>query len=102
LFASSVPKLQSITGVEFIFGTNYFSRGIFSLPSWNNFEIPEGLPVVEYLLGDPVLRGDDSNVSFGGRALIPHKGSLNEAVELWDAEGSSLLLLRYTFTPSWI
>ena len=26
------------------------------------------------------LRRNDSNISIGGRALIPHKGSLNEAV----------------------
>ncbi len=54
--------------------------------------------MVEYLLGDPILRGDDSNVSLGGRA---NKGILNEAVEMRDGEGSSLLILRYTFTPSW-
>ncbi len=50
--------------------------------------------MAEYLLGDPMLRGDDSNVSIGGRTLIPHKGNLNESVDLRDTEGSSLLLLR--------
>jgi hypothetical protein len=28
------------------------------------------------------LRRYDSNIRIGGRALIPHKGSLNEAVKL--------------------
>jgi hypothetical protein len=42
------------------------------------------------------LRRNDSNISFGGRSLIPHKGSLNEVVELRELESSSLLLLRYT------
>jgi hypothetical protein len=41
-----------------------------------------------------MLRRDGSSVSIGGRALIPHKGSLNEAVELRKHESSSLLLLR--------
>jgi hypothetical protein len=36
------------------------------------------------------------NSSVGGRALIPHKGSLKEAVKLRDGEGRSLLLLRDT------
>jgi hypothetical protein len=49
-----------------------------------------------YLLGDPMLWGDGSNVNLGVRALIPHKGSLNESVELWDGEGNSLILLRDT------
>ena len=62
----------------------------------HEFEILEGLPVAEYLLGDPTLCGDGSNVSTGGRALIPHKGSLNEAVKMWYNERSSLLLLRDT------
>jgi hypothetical protein len=52
--------------------------------------------VAEYLLGDLTLCGDGSNVSTGGRALIPNKGSLNETVELRELESSSLLLLRYT------
>ena len=52
--------------------------------------------MAEYLLGDSMLSRNGSSVSIGGRALIPHKGSLNEAVELRDAEGSSLLLLRDT------
>jgi hypothetical protein len=43
-----------------------------------------------------MLRRDGSSVSIGGRALIPHKGSLNEAVELRELESSSLLLLRDT------
>jgi hypothetical protein len=42
------------------------------------------------------LRRNDSNISIGGRALIPHKGSLDEAVELRELESSSLLLLRDT------
>jgi hypothetical protein len=49
--------------------------------------------VPEYLLGDPMLRGDGRSVSSGGD-LIPHKGILNEAVELRKHESSSLLLLR--------
>jgi hypothetical protein len=32
--------------------------------------------VAEYLLGDSLLSRDGSSVSIGGRALIPHKGSL--------------------------
>jgi hypothetical protein len=53
--------------------------------------------VAEYLLGDPRLRRNgSSNIIIGNRALIPHKGSLNEAVELRELESSSLLLLRYT------
>jgi hypothetical protein len=42
------------------------------------------------------LRRNGSNISIGGRALIPHKGSLDEAVELRKHEASSLLLLRDT------
>ena len=42
------------------------------------------------------LRRNDSNISIGGRALIPHKGSLDESVELWKHEANSLLLLRDT------
>jgi hypothetical protein len=42
------------------------------------------------------LRRNDSNISIGGRALIPHKGILNEAIKLRYNERSSLLLLRYT------
>jgi hypothetical protein len=42
------------------------------------------------------LRRNDSNISIGDRVLIPHKGNLNEAVELRELESSSLLLLRYT------
>jgi hypothetical protein len=42
------------------------------------------------------LRRNDSNISIGGRALIPHKGSLNEVVKLWNNEASSLVLLRDT------
>jgi hypothetical protein len=38
------------------------------------------------------LRRNGSNISIGGRALIPHKGSLNEAVKLRNNEASSLLL----------
>ncbi len=38
--------------------------------------------MAEYLLGDSLLSRHGSSVSIGGRALIPHKGSLNEAVEL--------------------
>jgi hypothetical protein len=41
-----------------------------------------------------MLGGDNNSVSSGGRALIPHKGSLEEAVELRELERSSLLLLR--------
>ncbi len=48
--------------------------------------------MAEYLVGDPMLRRDGSSVSSGDRALIPHKGSLNEAVELREHESSSLLL----------
>jgi hypothetical protein len=45
-----------------------------------------------------MLGGDGSSVrvSVGDRDLIPHKGSLNEAVELRELESSSLLLLRDT------
>jgi hypothetical protein len=45
-------------------------------------EVREGLPVAEDLLGNLTLWGDGSNVRIGGRALIPHKGSLKEAVKL--------------------
>jgi hypothetical protein len=38
--------------------------------------------MAENLIRDLVLGGDDSNISSGGRALITHKGSLEEAVEL--------------------
>jgi hypothetical protein len=31
-----------------------------------------------------MLRGDDSNISSGDRALITHKGNLEEEVELWE------------------
>ncbi len=64
----------------------------------HKFEILEGLTVVEYLLGDPILWGDDSNVNIGGRALIPHKGRLNEVVELW----YTVLRLCYLFIYLWI
>ncbi len=50
--------------------------------------------MAEYLLGDSMLCRDGSSVSIGVRALIPHKGSLNEAVELRKHESSCLLLLR--------
>ncbi len=46
------------------------------------FKIFEGLSVAENLGRDLMLRGDDSNISSGGRALITHEGSLEEAVEL--------------------
>jgi hypothetical protein len=46
------------------------------------FKSYEGLPVAENLGRDLILRRDDSNVSSGGKALITHKGSLEEAVEL--------------------
>jgi hypothetical protein len=62
----------------------------------HKFEVTEGLPVAEYLFGDPMLWGDGSNNSIGGRALIPHKGNLNEEVKLWDGEARNLLLLRDT------
>jgi hypothetical protein len=42
------------------------------------------------------LRRNGSNISIGGRARIPHKGNLNEAVKLRNNERSSLLLLRDT------
>ncbi len=60
----------------------------------HEFEILEGLSVTEYLLGDPTMCGDGSNISTGGRALIPLKGSLNESVELRELESSSLDLFR--------
>jgi hypothetical protein len=60
----------------------------------HEFEILEGLPVAEYLLGDPMMSGYGSSFSSGDRALIPHKGSLNEVVHLRKHESSSLLLLR--------
>jgi hypothetical protein len=41
------------------------------------------------------VRGSQQS-SVGGRALIPHKGSLKEAVKLRDREARSLLLLRDT------
>jgi hypothetical protein len=41
-----------------------------------------------------MLRRNGSSVGSGGRSLIPHKGSLKEAVELRKHESSSLLLLR--------
>ena len=42
------------------------------------------------------LRRNDSNISIGGRGLIPHKGILKEAVKLRKYESNSLLLLRDT------
>jgi len=48
------------------------------------------------LFSDLKLRRNGSNTSIGGRALIPHKGSLMKAVELRDREKTSLLLLRDT------
>jgi hypothetical protein len=42
------------------------------------------------------LRRNDSNITIGGRALIPHKGNLDEVVELRELEAISLLLLRNT------
>jgi hypothetical protein len=42
------------------------------------------------------LRRNGSNISIGGRALIPHKGSLNEAVKLREGEGNRPLKLRDT------
>jgi hypothetical protein len=42
------------------------------------------------------LRRNDSDISIGDRALIPHKGILDEVVELRKHEVSSLLLLRDT------
>jgi hypothetical protein len=62
----------------------------------HKFEVPEGLSVTEYLLGDPMLWGDDSNRNIGDRTLIPHKENLKESVNLWDEEGNSLLILRDT------
>ncbi len=47
----------------------------------HELEVKEGLPVAEDLLGNLTLWGDGSNVRIGGRALIPHKGSLKEAVK---------------------
>jgi len=48
----------------------------------HKFEVKEGLSVDEDLLGNLMLYGDGSNVSIGGRVLIPHKGSLKEAVKV--------------------
>jgi hypothetical protein len=44
------------------------------------------------------LTRNDSNISIGDRALIPHKGSLKEAVKLRKHESSSLLK-SMTHTP---
>ena len=48
------------------------------------FKNYEGLPVVENLGRDLMLRGDVSNINSGGRTLITHKRSLEETVELWE------------------
>jgi hypothetical protein len=48
------------------------------------------------LLGDLKLCRDGGNTSSGGRALVPRKGSLKEAVELRKGQRSSLLLQRNT------
>ncbi len=57
----------------------------------HKFEVKEGLSVTEYLLGDPMQWGDDSNRSVGDRTLIPHKGNLKETVKLRDGEESNWL-----------
>jgi hypothetical protein len=59
-------------------------RGILFLRLKSSHFFFEGLPVGEYLLGDPMLWGDDSNSNIGDRSLIPHKGKLNKAIKLWD------------------
>jgi hypothetical protein len=46
-------------------------------------------------MGDPILCRDDSNNNVGS-VLSPDNGSHMEAVELWNEEGSILLLLRDT------
>jgi hypothetical protein len=43
-------------------------------------KVPEGLPILEDLLGNFKLAGDGSNTSIGRRALVPRKGSLIKAV----------------------
>jgi hypothetical protein len=60
---------------------------------------PEVLPMKQDLFSNLELRRNDSNIIIGGRALIPHKGSLNEEVNLrkwetltydWDCVQTSL------------
>ena len=46
------------------------------------FKSDERLTVTEKLDRDLRLRGDDINISSGGRVLITHKGILEETVEL--------------------
>jgi hypothetical protein len=55
----------------------------------------KGLPHADDLKGDPILCRDGSNSNVGS-VLFPHNGSLMEAVELRNGEGSILLLLRDT------
>jgi hypothetical protein len=43
-------------------------------------KVPEGLPILEDLLGNFKLSGDGSYTSIGRRALVPRKGSLVKAV----------------------
>jgi hypothetical protein len=43
-------------------------------------KVPERLPMLEDLLGNLKLGGDDSNTNSGRRALVPRKGSLIKAV----------------------
>jgi hypothetical protein len=52
--------------------------------------------VAEDLVSDLELGGNNRNISIGDRTLIPHNGSLNEAVKLRDRKGSRLLKLRDT------
>ncbi len=49
----------------------------------NKDPYPEGLPMKQDLFSNLKLRRNDSNISTGGRALIPHEGNLNETVKLW-------------------
>jgi hypothetical protein len=46
----------------------------------SRFKIYEGLPVDENLNRVLMLVGDDNDISSGGRALITHKGILEETV----------------------
>jgi hypothetical protein len=43
-------------------------------------KVPEGLPILEDLLGNFKLAGDGSNTSIGRRTLVPPKGNLLKAV----------------------
>jgi hypothetical protein len=76
---------------------NYNQEGRTCDELWHTDDDEMGWTSSEWVLGDPILRGDDSNIiNIGDRVLIPFKGSLKEAVKLRNYERISLLLLRDT------